>query len=240
MQCDTLGFNKQNLPQITVIDFALDDICRMDWLIHFPSLKELNIVNNGVSEIEGLDKCRLLEKVWLNCNSIDTIRQMDRLPMLRHLYLGNNKIRRIRNLDKCVLLEKLWIDENRLESIEGIQNLSNLVELNLARNNIETIGLGLDGLINLRDLNISSNKIGNFKEVLNLNRLPNLVICTFSDQHYGENPICSLCNYQTYVLFHLPRLIRLDTMIVSEESKTFAETTFMKKRMYYNMRIKTI
>ena len=29
-------------------------------------------------------------------------------------------------------------------------------------------------------------------------------------------------------------------MIVSEESKTFAETTFMKKRMYYNMRIKTI
>ena len=92
----------------------------------------------------------------------------------------------------------------------------------------------------MRDLNISSNRIGNFKEVLNLNRLPNLVICTFSDQHYGENPICSLCNYQTYVLFHLPRLVRLDTMIVSEESKTFAETTFMKKRMYYNMRIKTI
>ena len=29
-------------------------------------------------------------------------------------------------------------------------------------------------------------------------------------------------------------------MIVSEESKNFAETTFMKKRMYYNMRIKTI
>ena len=34
--------------------------------------------------------------------------------------------------------------------------------------------------------------------------------------------------------------MRLDTMIVSEESKTFADTTFMKKRMYYNMRIKTI
>ena len=118
VQCDTLGFNKQNLPQITVIDFALDDICRMDWLIHFPNLKELNIVNNGVSEIEGLDKCRLLEKVWLSCHTIDTIRQMDRLPCLRHLYLGSNKIRRIRNLDKCILLERLWIDENRLESIE--------------------------------------------------------------------------------------------------------------------------
>lgn len=118
--------------------------------------------------------------------------------------------------------------------------MSHLLELNLAKNNIETIGIGLDGLSNLKELNISANRIGNFKEVLNLNRLPNLTICTFSDPHYGENPICSLCNYQTYVLFHLPRLVRLDTMIVSEESKTFADTTFMKKRMYYNMRIKTI
>ena len=118
--------------------------------------------------------------------------------------------------------------------------MTHLTELNIAKNNVETIGIGLDGLINLRELNISANRIGNFKEVLNLNRLPNLIICTFSDAHYGENPICSLCNYQTYVLFHLPRLVRLDTMLVSEESKTFADTTFMKKRMYYNMRIKTI
>ena len=160
--------------------------------------------------------------------------------MLRQLYLGTNKFRRIRCLDKCIYLEKLWLDENRIEHIDGIANLAQLVELNLAKNNIECIGIGLDGLVSLKELNLSANRIGNFKEVLNLNRLPNLAICTFSDPHYGENPICSLCNYQTYVLFHLPKLVRLDTMIVSEESKNFAETTFMKKRMYYNMRIKTI
>jgi hypothetical protein len=38
----------------------------------------------------------------------------------------------------------------------------------------------------------------------------------------------------------MPKLLKLDTMHISEESKNFAETTFMKKRMYYNMRIKTI
>ena len=218
----------------------MDDVYRIDWLGNFVNLRELHIVNQGVSEIEGIDQCRFLEKVWLNCNEIETIRQLDRLPMLRQLYMSANKIRRIRCLDKCIYLEKLWLDENRIEQIDGIQSLSHLTELNLAKNNIETIGIGLDGLVNLRELNISANRIGNFKEVLNLNRLPNLIICTFSDAHYGENPICSLCNYQTYVLFHLPRLIRLDTMLVSEESKTFADTTFMKKRMYYNMRIKTI
>ena len=160
--------------------------------------------------------------------------------MLRHLYLGSNRIKKMKGLEKCVALEKLWLDDNKIEQIEGMQNLSALLELNLAQNNIENIGIGLDGLISLKELNLSQNRIGNFKEVLNLNRLPNLTSCNFLDPHYGENPICSLCNYQTYVLFHLPKLNKLDTMTVSEESKSFAETTFMKKRMYYNMRIKTI
>ena len=34
--------------------------------------------------------------------------------------------------------------------------------------------------------------------------------------------------------------MKLDTLSISEEAKAFAEGTFMKKRMYYNMRIKTI
>ena len=111
------------LTQVQSIDFCLDDICRIDWLCHFPSLRELIIVNQGVSEIEAVDKCKLLEKIWLTANYIEQIRLIDRLPMLRQLYLGTNKIRRIRCLDKCIYLERLWLDENRIEHIDGIQNL---------------------------------------------------------------------------------------------------------------------
>ena len=89
-------------------------------------------------------------------------------------------------------------------------------------------------------MNLSANRIGNFKELLNLNRLPSLRVATFYDPHFGDNPICNLCNYQTYVLYHLPHLLKLDTLHISEDAKAFAEATFMKKRMYYNMRIKTI
>lgn len=181
-----------------------------------------------------------LEKVWLNCNFFESIRGFDRLINLKELYLSKNRIKRIRNIEKCINLERLWIDENRIENIDNLHQLHKLEQLNLAGNNIETIGMGLDGLVSLSELNLSSNRIGNFKEVLNLNRLPCLTICTFDDPHYGDNPICNLCNYQTYVLYHLPRLHKLDTMYISDDAKNFADSTFMKKRMYYNMRIKTI
>lgn len=98
----------------------------------------------------------------------------------------------------------------------------------------------MDKLKNLQDLNISGNKICSFKEALNLNRLPNLRVLAFYDPHFGDNPICNLCNYQTYVLYHLRNIIKLDTLIISDEAKSFAEGTFMKKKMYYNMRIKTM
>ena len=64
-------------------------------------------------------------------------------------------------------------------------------------------------------------------------------IC-FADPHYGDNPVCRLCNYQTYVLYHLNHITMLDTLKISLESKQLAEATYMKKKMYYNMRIKTL
>lgn len=137
-------------------------------------------------------------------------------------------------------MQRLWVDGNNIENLDGLQTLENLSELNLAMNNIDTLGVHLDCLESLKELNLASNRLGSFREILNLNRLPKLEILHLADPNYGDNPICYLCNYQTYVLFHLPTLNRLDQKIVTEDEKTFSESTFMKKRMYYNMRIKTL
>lgn len=59
-----------------------------------------------------------------------------------------------------------------------------------------------------------------------MNRLPGLRVLAFYDPHFGENPICNLCNYQTYVLYHLRNIYKLDTLIISEEAKSFAEVLF--------------
>lgn len=65
----------------------------------------------------------------------------------------------------------------------------------IASNNIESIKTSIDNLKNLYDLNLAGNKICSFKEALNLNRLPKLKILSFYDPHFGDNPICNLCNY---------------------------------------------
>ena len=127
-----MGFVKTQLHAVQSIDFCLDDICRLDWLAFFPNLRELICCIQGITDIEGIDKCRLIEKVYLQQNSIEQIKLFDKLSNLTQLYLGSNKIKKIKGLDKCVLLEKLWLDDNRIETIEGLQSLNLLTELNLA------------------------------------------------------------------------------------------------------------
>jgi Leucine-rich repeat (LRR) protein len=59
-----------------------------------------------------------------------------------------------------------------------------------------------------------------------------------SDPHYGDNPLTQLCNYHTYALYHLVHVRTLDSLRLSDEAVALAEATWLKKQMYYNMRIK--
>lgn len=181
-----------------------------------------------------------LEALWLNDNLITKMKGLNKCTNLKKLHLTGNKINKIEGIDKLRKLEVLWLAENNISAIQNLKNLTQLKELNLASNRISVIGTSLDPLKNLEELNLANNRIGNLKELLNLNRLQKLRVTAFLDEHYGENPICNLCNYQTYVLYHLPKLEILDMMVISEDSKALAEATFMKKRMFYNMKIKTM
>jgi len=115
-----MGFVKNQLQSVQVIDFCLDDICRLDWLAFFPNLKELICCIQGITEIEGIDKCRLIEKIYLQQNAIEQIKLLEKCTNLTELYLGSNKIKKIKGLNQCVMLEKLWLDDNKIEYIEGL------------------------------------------------------------------------------------------------------------------------
>lgn len=52
--------------------------------------------------------------------------------------------------------------------------------------------------------------------------------------------MAQLSNYQTYALYALGQIQSLDAMDVPGDTRQLAEATFLKKRMYYNMRIKSL
>ena len=212
----------------------------MSWISPFENLRSLSLICCGLSEIVPLGHIRYLEEIWLNQNSIKKIEGFEKCTNLKRIFICENQIERIEGLDTCENLEVLWLNENRIDSLQGLLKLFSLKQLHVSRNSISRIGSSLSNLRKLEDLNLSGNLIGSFKEILHLNPLGNLKILNFNDPNYSENPVCNLCNYQTYMLYHIPQITQLDAFVISEEAKNFAEATFMKKRMYYNMRIKTI
>lgn len=193
-----------------------------------------------VRTICGLDTLRHLRRLWLSDCNIEAIRGLTTCVSLQTLNLDGNRVKRIEGLEGLDSLEELWLNDNELVSLSGLETLVNLRQLWVARNKIDHIGASLDCNLALEELNLSDNRIGSFKELDNLGRLSSLTNLALNDPHFGPNPVCNLCNYQTYVMFQLSQVSCLDAAYVLDDSKQLAEATFMKKRMYYNMRIKTL
>ncbi|KAJ8411732.1 hypothetical protein AAFF_G00153700 [Aldrovandia affinis] len=242
--CITNGVSYEKVPQdgsnIRSLEMFFSGYPRMVGLSLFPRLSQLIVVGQSVSCIQGLDSCPLLQELWVAECQLTEISGFQTCLQLQKLFIYDNKISKIENLEMLVNLQVLWINSNHITLIEGLDTLQNLRELNLADNGIEQIGHSLDLNSGLQNLNLSGNKISSFKELTHLARLTNLKSLGLKDPQSFPNPVCLLCNYSTHVLYHMPGLQRLDTYDVSNKQlKDMAESTVLKKMMYYNMRVKS-
>lgn len=130
-----------------------DDILKkiLPTLQKLPNLNKLDLRNNQITKIEGLDH----------------------LTNLTMLSLGNNQITKIEGLENLTNLTTLWLVSNKITKIEGLDQLTNLTTLDLWNNQITKIE-GLDTLTNLTDLWLFGNQIINREELKKLKKLTNL------------------------------------------------------------------
>lgn len=237
------GYSDEDLAKpdrIRNLEMVLDDYCDMKSLEHFPKLQSVCLIQQDIRRIQGLDRCMELERLLLNENSIERIEGLQNCRKLQKLYLPFNCIQEIgTSLAGLVELKVLWLAANRLTSLQGL-DAPNLTELNVASNRISSVEHAVDGMPCLQSLNLADNRLCSYREVIALSRLDSLRTLSFADPDFGENPICFLCNYQTYVLYHLPKLQVHDQMRVAPEAHAAAMNAFIKKRLFYNMRIKTL
>lgn len=111
----------------------------------------------------GMDE---LVKLQLDNNIITKIQGLESLTKLRWLDLSFNMIEKIEGLDNLRLLEDLSLFSNRITKIEGLNNLEKLNVLSVGSNNIESLEDAVKYLHGLRN-NLEVLKIikNGFKEV---------------------------------------------------------------------------
>lgn len=125
------------------------------------NLTELYLISNKIKAIgSALHSMPRLTFLELGDNRIRVMEGLDKLPALTSLWLGRNKIAVIEGLDNLPHLDILSLQSNRITEIPDMSNLAaSLTELYLSHNGIEAMGSGLSALRNLRLLDLSGNQI---------------------------------------------------------------------------------
>ncbi|XP_053132331.1 leucine-rich repeat-containing protein 9 isoform X2 [Hemicordylus capensis] len=184
------------------------------------STSSLEMFFSGYPRIMGLSYFPNLTRLILVRQSIQQISDLGNCPFLKELWVAECFLTKIDGLKQCVDLQKLYLYCNMISAIENLEMLTKLEVVWLNGNQIKVIE-GLSELQKLKELNLAGNSISKIGNCLdpsgNIEKL-----------NLSGNRISSF------------KLLRLDTYdISSKQIKELAETTVMKKVMYYNMRIKS-
>ncbi|KAL8657280.1 MAG: hypothetical protein Q9226_002067 [Calogaya cf. arnoldii] len=185
-------------PNIERLCLRQNQISRIEFPSNIgPSLHELDLYDNLISHIRGLDHLVHLTSLDLSFNKIKHIKNVNHTKELKDLYFVQNKIQKIENLEGLEKLRNLElaangirvaltgnpqnlsplanlkilsIQSNRLPVISGLNALVNLEELYISHNALTHIS-GLDNNRNLRMIDISSNQISRLTNLKHLEHL---------------------------------------------------------------------
>lgn len=134
--------------QIEILSLSHQGISLIRNMDPFVNLKKLNLLDNNIIQIEGLESCRLLEELSLEKNKLTAIENIGHLKYLKKLDLGQNKITQIRNIKQLESLTQLSLEDNQIARLTGFEDMQTLMELYLGNNLIDDI----KEIINLKDL----------------------------------------------------------------------------------------
>jgi Leucine-rich repeat (LRR) protein/cellulose biosynthesis protein BcsQ len=125
-------------------------------------LESLDISNNIITDLVGLENLSNLKVLSISKNLIKEIQSLDNLKSLRELDASFNEISSFKGLEHLGKLNQLFINNNKISDISGVEHLKSLKQLDLSYNEIVDLN-GIDLLDYLEELYVSNNQIQNLK-----------------------------------------------------------------------------
>ncbi|EIE23893.1 hypothetical protein COCSUDRAFT_41251 [Coccomyxa subellipsoidea C-169] len=123
--------------------------------------------------LSGLESCLSLQVLNLSNNALTSIKGVNRLTLLREVDLSVNSISSLGGLQCCSALEKLNLDDNKLISVEGALPSAALSWLSLANNSLTSIA-GISACSMLDYLSVQGNQIASLSGLQTCTRLCHL------------------------------------------------------------------
>jgi len=139
------------------------------------ALTELVCIDDGITDLAGIEYALNLQKLWLRLNPLGDISLLSGLTNLRTLHLSISQISDISPLSGLSRLEYLDLHGNQIVDISPLAGLANLEHLILHRNLISDI-TPLSGLSSLQYLDIQRNQISDLSPLAGLSGLHTLIL----------------------------------------------------------------
>lgn len=219
---ERLNLDKRKLVQCPLLDgeerlrllnYQNNLITRITNMNGLPNLIFLDLYNNQIRTIEGLDVLTTLRVLMLGKNLLRSIQNLQSLTRLDVLDLHSNNIERMECLEGLVELRVLNLAGNCVSVLAELGNLPSLTELNLRRNSVERVIT--DGAAScLQRLFLSNNKIRTM-QMLD----PLFGVTSLTELSLDGNPVFSASGYRSVMLEHLPSLRHLDLKRVTDDER---------------------
>ncbi len=129
MPLEQLDLSYNVVVRITGERIRLTDISLLG---EFTSLKELNLIDNGIQDISALSSLTNLRTLWLDNNPVQDIAALQGAKSLKLLSLANNEVIDLSPLAESEQLIHLYLHGNEtIQSVAPLENLSQLKTLTL-------------------------------------------------------------------------------------------------------------
>ncbi|XP_067137299.1 leucine-rich repeat-containing protein 49-like isoform X3 [Centruroides vittatus] len=208
--------------QLRLLNYQHNQIRQIENISTFSYLVFLDLSDNCLEKINGLDGLINLRVLMLSRNRIKTIEGLTSLIHLDVLDLSGNEICEICNLKHLQELHVLNLSSNLIDRIKGVRDLESLIELNLSKNNVTCLE-EVDLLPKLQRLFLSHNCIDRFEDLLDVPMLTEL--------SFENCPITQRPHYRHMMIFRFPHLKFLDSKRVLDEEKRTAQVIVRKEEL---------